>query len=94
MVKNPSACNAEDVGMGVLSLSQEDPWSRKWQPTPVFLPGRSHGHARDGSSIPGSGRSPGVGNSNPLWYSCLEDPMDREARRATVHGLTELYRTV
>ena len=30
-------------------------------------------------SIPGSGRSPGEGNSNPLQYSCLENPMDREA---------------
>jgi len=33
----------------------------------------------DLSSIPGSGRSPGEGNGNPLQYSCLENPMDREA---------------
>ena len=32
-------------------------------------------------STPGSGRSPGEGNGNPLWYSCLENPMDREAWR-------------
>ena len=47
------------------------------------------GDAADGSSIPGSGRSPEVGNSNTLQYSCLENPMDREARRATVHGFTK-----
>ena len=35
--------------------------------------------ARDVGSIPGSGRSPGGGNSNPLQYSCLENPMDRGA---------------
>ena len=40
----------------------------------------------DVDSIPGSGRSPGEGNGNPLQYSCLENPMDREAWRATVHG--------
>jgi len=33
--------------------------------------------AGDASSIPGSGRSPGEGNGNPLWYSCLKNPMDR-----------------
>ena len=38
-------------------------------------------------SIPGSGRSPGVGNSNPLQYSCLENSMDRGVWRATVHGV-------
>ena len=37
--------------------------------------------------IPGSGRSPGEGNSTPLQYSCLENPMDRGAWRATVHGV-------
>ena len=37
------------------------------------------GDARDVDLIPGSGRSPGVGQSNPLQYSCLENPMDRGA---------------
>ena len=41
-------------------------------------------------SIPGSGRSPGEGNGNPLQYSCLETPMDRGAWRATVHGVTRV----
>ena len=36
------------------------------------------GNARDPGLIPGSGRSPGKGNGNPLQYSCLENPMDRE----------------
>ena len=45
-------------------------------------------NAGDLGSIPGSGRSPGEGNGNPLQYSCLENPMDREAWRAAVHGVT------
>ena len=40
----------------------------------------------DLSSIPGSGRFPGKGNGNPLQHSCLENPKDRGAWRATVHG--------
>ena len=39
----------------------------------------SAGDARDAGSVPGSGRSPGVGNVSPLQYSCLENLMDREA---------------
>ena len=39
--------------------------------------------------IPGSGRSPGEGNGNPLQYSCLENPMERWAWRATVHRISE-----
>ena len=99
-------------------------WRKKWQPTPVFLPGESHGrgslvgcrlwgrtesdtteatqqqqgiphssvgkesacNAGELDSIPGSGRSPGEGNGNPLQYSCLENLMDRGAWQATVHG--------
>ena len=51
----------------------------------------SAGDVRDVGSIPGSGRSPGEGNSNPLQYSCLENPMDRGAWRATVHGVTKSW---
>ena len=43
------------------------------------------GDARDEGSIPGSGRSPGVGNGNPLQYSCLKNSMDRGALQAVVH---------
>ena len=44
---------------------------------------------RDGDLISGLGRAPGEGNSNPLKYFCLENPMDRGAWRATVHGVTK-----
>ena len=40
--------------------------------------------------IPGMGRSPGGGNGNPLQYSCLENPMDRGAWWATVHGVARV----
>ena len=46
----------------------------------------SAGGTRDTVLIPGLGRSPGVGNGNPLQYSCPENSMDRGAWRATVHG--------
>ena len=46
------------------------------------------GDVRDMSSVPGSGRSPGGENDNPLQYSCLENPMDR-AWWAAVHGVTK-----
>jgi len=41
----------------------------------------------DQGSVPGLGRSPGEGNGNPLEYSCLENPIDRGAWQATVHGV-------
>ena len=47
------------------------------------------GDARDIGSIPGWGRSPREGNGNPLQYSCLENPMDREAWWATVLEFTK-----
>ena len=43
----------------------------------------------DTGLIPGLGRSPGGGNGNPVQYSCLGNPMDRGAWRATVHGVTK-----
>ena len=58
------------------------------------FPGGSEGkasacNAGDLGSIPGSGRSPGEGNGNPLQYSCLENSMDRGAWWATVHGVAK-----
>ena len=44
---------------------------------------------RDRGLIPGSGRSPGGGNGSPLQYSCLENPMDRGAWQAIVHGVAK-----
>ena len=46
-------------------------------------------NAGDAGSIPGSGRSPGEGNGNPLQYSRLGNPMDRGALWATVHGVAK-----
>ena len=51
----------------------------------------STGDLRDLGSILGLGRSPGGGHGNPLQYSCLENPMDRGAWRATVHGVTKSW---
>ena len=55
------------------------------------FPGGSDGkestcNTGDLGSVPGSGRSPAEGHGNPLQYSCLENPMDRGAWWATVHG--------
>ena len=47
-------------------------------------------NAGDPGSIPGSGRSPGEGNENPLQYSCLGNPMGRRAWRATFHGVARV----
>ena len=60
------------------------------------FPGGSDGkasayNAGDPGSILGLGRSPGEGNGNPLQYSCLENPMDREAWLATVHGVAKSW---
>ena len=49
------------------------------------------GDVRDAGSIPGSGRSPGGGHGNPLWYSCLENPMDRGAWQAILHRLVKSW---
>ena len=55
----------------------------------VQNPNAREGDARDRSLIPGSRKSPGEENDNPLQYSCLENPMDRGAWRATVYGVAE-----
>ena len=47
------------------------------------------GNAGDVDLIPGSGRSPGEGNGNPLQYSCLGNPRDRSAWQASVHGFAK-----
>ena len=60
--------------------SQEAKW--------VKNPSANSGHA---GLIPGSGRSPGEGNSNPLQFSCLGNHMDRENWRATLHGFTKSW---
>ena len=62
-----------------------------WTYQVVKNPSVNAGDARDVGLIPGSGRSPGVGNGNTLQDSCLENAMDRGAWRATVHGVTESW---
>jgi len=52
----------------------------------VKNPPANAGDIRDAGSIPESGRSPGEGHGNQLQYSCLENPMDREARQAMSIG--------
>ena len=47
------------------------------------------GDPKDAGSVPGLGKSPGEGHGHPLQYSCLENPMDREAWQATVHRVSE-----
>ena len=63
------------------------------RPSPVALTVRNPpANARDTGgvgSVPELGRSPGEGNGNPLQYSCLGNPMDRGAWRATVHGVAK-----
>ena len=55
----------------------------------VKNPPANAGDTGDGGSVPGLGRSPGVGNGNPLQYSCLENPKDRGAWLAPVHGVAK-----
>ena len=55
----------------------------------VKNPPANLGDSRDAGSIPGLGRSPGGGHGNPPQYSCLENPMDRGAWQAKVHGVTK-----
>ena len=95
-------------------------WRRKWQPTPVFLPGESQGqrslvscclwgrtesdmtdttqqqqqdiYGSNDIDVTSTGRPPRGGRGNPLQYTCLENPMDRGAWRATVHGVAKSQR--
>ena len=65
----------------------QDPWLSFLFKFPRGLDGKESAcNAGAWGLIPGSGRSPGEGHGNPLQYSCLENPMDRGAWWATVHG--------
>ena len=55
----------------------------------VKTPSANTGDTRDTGLIPGLRRSPGEGNGNPLQYSCLGDPKEREAWWIAVHGVTK-----
>ena len=54
-------------------------------------PPADEGDARDVGFIPGSGRSPGAGNGNPLQYSCWDKPMDKGAWQTVVTGVTKSW---
>ena len=54
----------------------------------------SVGDVTDAGLIPGLGRFPGRGHGNPLQYSCLENPMDRGAWQAKVHGMAKSWRVL
>ena len=62
---------------------------------PQWLSGKesaySAGDTGEAGSIPGSGRSPEGGHGNPFQYSCLENAMDRDAWKATVHGVAKSW---
>ena len=79
-------------------------WRRQWHPTPVFLPGKSHGWRSLVGCSPGVAKSwtqlsdftftfllscIGEGNGNPLQCSCLENPRDGEAWWAAVYGVAQ-----
>ena len=55
----------------------------------VKNPSANTGDTRNAGSIPGSGGFPGGGNDSPLQFSCLENPVDRGAWQAAVHGVTQ-----
>ena len=55
----------------------------------VKNPPANAGDTRDGDLVPGMSRFPGAGHGSPLQYSCLENPMDRGAWRAKVHGVAK-----
>ena len=73
-------------GAGVRGASQVAPVIKKKKKE--NLPANTE-DVRDEGSIPASGRSPGEGHSNSLQYSCLENPVDRGAWCAIVHGVAE-----
>ena len=85
------------VGDGQGGLACWDSWGRtqsdmtewlKWTELNLVVK-NPPANARDVGSIPGSERSPGERNGNPLQYSWLENPMDREAWQVTVHGVAK-----
>ena len=91
-VGKESACNAEDPGSipGLESSPGEGigyPFQYSWASLVAQMVKTLHCYAGDMGSTPGLGRSPGEGYGNPLQYSFLENPMDRGAWWAIVHGV-------
>ena len=85
-------CHVFQLSVFLSSLFNLVCGQRTFQVTVVVKnPPAGAGDTRDTGSIPGSGRSPGIGSGNPLQYSCLENSMDRGAWWATVHGAAESW---
>ena len=104
--KQKLPANARDIRDADLILGWEDPWRRAWQPTPVHLPGKSHGQrSLVGCSPWGHEESDmterldfhfsfsciGEGNGNALQRSCLENPRDGGAWWAAVSGVAQSW---
>ena len=87
----------ETWSAAVYGVTNSRTWLSNWTTTTnsnMGFPGDQCGKessctVRDASLVPGSRRSPGEGNGNPLQYSCLGNPMDRGAWQATVHGVAK-----
>ena len=89
--------------MNIFDVSQSFPWRRQWQPTPVLLPGKSHGWRSLVGYSPKVSKSQtrlsdffhfslsciGEGNGNPLQCSCLENPRDRGAWWAAIYAVAQ-----
>ena len=91
-------CHSSHIGVVVETPWHQPPCSHLYETagSRMDFPGGSDDkesvyNAGDESSIPGSGRSPGGGHGNLLQCSCLENPMHREAWRATVHGVAQSW---
>ena len=85
--RRKQTCGCQGEGVGV--MKSELHTGASLVELAVKNPSANAGDVRDVGLIPGSGRSPGRGHGNPLEYSCLENPMDRGAWWATVHGVSK-----
>ena len=84
----------QSASQGCNLLSYTEPHGHRASPVALVVKGLpAIAEVRDMDSIPRSRRSPGEGNCNPLQHSCLENPMDRGAWKATVHNVAELDTT-
>ena len=78
--------------VSTLDCNLEGRYDMTWASWVVLVvkdPPANAGDTGEAGLIPGSGRSPGEGNGNPLQYSCWENPMDRGVWRALVHGVAK-----
>ena len=96
MATHSSILAGKPGGYSLWGLRELDKMTEQLNTFTLGFPGGSDSkvsacNAGDLSSIPGSGRSPGEGNGNLLQYYCLENPMDRGAWQASVHGVAKSW---